>query len=1102
MDRLLTHERDTLARAWHGCTATREQPLKITGLYGASMGLAVAALAPADRSVVVVTADYRAADALRVDLGVFSSREPLLLRSWPRTEGRSPDADVVVSRARVLHTLHRRPEEDTPPALVVAPLAALVQPVPSANVFRAGLLQLTVGDDVVLQVLQEHLATAGFARVGAVSSPGEFASRGGILDVWPWERTDPLRIEFFGDEIESIRSLDAATQRSGDAVQTTTWCVLPPEQVRHPVGSSRASLPDHLGARDAVLMIEPEAIVGAATSYRSSEGLGADARVSELESKLAERPVTMLTQLPDHSGEVCAADIGTLDTIVGIALRAALRAEDRDADARAIRIVKAFQHVSESSKRLLIYRRAVGEEERLRELLAPLKLERRMTFVAGSISRSFVHRATGTAHIAYDDLADTPMRERLGAASRTAARPIRDFLELEVGGLVVHLHHGIGIFRGLDTIEGPDGTGQFFKVEFAEGTTVYVPVARVDLVQRYVGTGRRPKLSRLGGQEWTRRKKKVSEAVEDLAEELLEAQAARARRRGHAYPADGEWQEEFDAAFPHDDTPDQTAAVQAIKQDLEGMRPMDRLLCGDVGYGKTEVALRAIFKVIASGKQAAVLVPTKVLAQQHARVFQQRLAPYPLDIRVLSGLRTHRENRETIDGLKDGSVDVVIGTHRLLSKDVAFKDLGLVVVDEEQRFGVKHKERLKSYRPDVDLLTLSATPIPRTLHMALLGIRDISNLTTPPLGRHAIDTVVTRERDDVVQAAIRRELDRGGQVFLVNSRIKELPSVGSWLLRLVPELRLTKIHGQMAKKLVEDRLMRFVRGDVDMLLATTIIESGLDIPNANTIIVRDADRYGLADLHQLRGRVGRERRRAHALLLLPRGRSVRGEAQERLRAIEEYSELGAGFRIAMRDLEIRGAGNILGAKQSGHIASVGYELYCKLLADAVAHAKGKGTPKQVLAYLALDVPAGIPLDYVADRREQFHLFRRVSSVTTLEDLAELRQEFDDRFGDVPPDVDRLLLGQRARCELGALGVERIAPGPDDVSGLILHGSVQVMDRLRALLRAGRRLSPTSTFVPLAEPRDDTPPPADEMLRRILKRLRRAGDRQPRQRSRS
>ncbi len=1098
MDRLLTQERDALARAWKERGATLETPLHVAGLYGASMGLAVAALAEVHRTVVVITADYRVSDALRVDLGVFSNREPQLLRAWPRTEGRSPDADVVVSRARVLHSLHAKDHEDRGPALVIAPLAALVQPVPTARVFRAGLLTLSTGQEVAMQVLQEHLATAGFARVGAVSAPGEFASRGGILDVWPWETPDPMRLEFFGDEIESIRHLDASSQRSGETVEQTIWSVLPPEQLRHPVGQARASLLDHFTDHGMTLMVEPDAIVGAATSYRTSEGLGAEARISELERKLAERPVTMLAQTPDLAENVCAVDIGTVDTLRGIALRAALRAEDRDADARAIRIVRAFGEVADACDRLVIYRRAVGEEERLRELLAPLGLEQRMTFVAGAISRSFVHRATSTAHIAYDDLADIALRERLGAAPQTPARPIRDFLELEVGGLVVHLHHGIGIFRGLDTIEGPDGTGQYFKVEFAEGTTVYVPVARVDLVQRYVGTGRRPKLSKLGGQEWTRRKKKVTEAVEDLADDLLETQAARACRRGHAYPPDGEWQEEFDAAFPHDDTPDQTVAIQAIKQDLQGERPMDRLLCGDVGYGKTEVALRAIFKVIASGKQAAVLVPTKVLAQQHARVFQQRLAPYPLTIRVLSGLRTHRENRETVAGLIDGSVDVVIGTHRLLSKDVAFKNLGLVVVDEEQRFGVKHKERIKSFRPDVDLLTLSATPIPRTLHMALLGIRDISNLTTPPLGRHAIDTVVTRESDEVVQAAIQRELDRGGQIFLVNSRIKELPSVGSWLLRLVPELRLTNIHGQMDKKLVEDRLMRFVRGDVDLLLATTIIESGLDIPNANTIIVRDADRYGLAELHQLRGRVGRERRRAHALLLLPRGRTVRGEAQERLRAIEEYSELGAGFRIAMRDLEIRGAGNILGAKQSGHIASVGYELYCKLLADAVANAKGKGDRTPSLAYLAVDVPAGIPLDYVADRREQFHLFRRISTVAALDDLQELRREFEDRFGKLPDDVERLLVGQRARCEFGALGVERIAPGPDDVSGLILHGAVHVMDRMRGIFRAARRLSPTSTFIPLDEPRDSGLPPADQLLRRLVTRLNRARDRTSRQ----
>jgi transcription-repair coupling factor (superfamily II helicase) len=558
----------------------------------------------------------------------------------------------------------------------------------------------------------------------------------------------------------------------------------------------------------------------------------------------------------------------------------------------------------------------------------------------------------------------------------------------------------------------------------------------------------------------------VEAAVEELAEELLSTQASRHRRHVAPCPPDGPWQAEFERAFPHALTPDQESAVRAVKGDLEGERPMDRLLCGDVGYGKTEVALRAVFKVVAAGRQAAVLVPTKVLAEQHVRTFAQRLAAYPLRVRALSSLHGARANRETLAALLAGTVDVVVGTHRLLSKDVRFKNLGLVVVDEEQRFGVKHKERLKSMRAEVDVLALSATPIPRTLHMALLGIKDISNLTTPPLGRHPIETKVVRESEEAVEAALRRELERGGQAFLVTSRIADLPSVGTQLLERIPDLRLTAIHGRMDKDQVEGRMLRFVRGDVDLLLATTIVESGLDIPNANTIVIRDADRYGLAELHQLRGRVGREHRQAYALLLLPERRTVNPEATERLKAIEEYSELGAGFRIAMRDLEIRGAGNLLGQQQSGHIADVGYEMYCRLLADAVRRARGMGPPPPTPAYLAIELPAGVPDEWVADAREKFRLLRRVASTETPEDFAALVTELRERFGAPPPAAERLLLAQRVRILAGRAGFVRITGA--EVPGVVLTETLGAhgIERLAAHGRDVRRLSDEKVFVPL------------------------------------
>ncbi len=1061
--------------------------VRVGGLYGAASGFLLASLIARGTSLLVVTPDAKAANALRLDLDTLSGRSALPFPAWPRVEADAPpDVDVLMARTAVLVALREARRGDGGPVCVVASLDALLQAVPSPDVLDAAALRLAKGDERSHPALLEHLAGAGYGRVGAVESPGEFAARGGLLDVWPWGAGRPVRLDFFGDEIESIRDLDPATQRSGDERDDVEVLTLQPERFRDPhVEEGAAFLTGHLPAASRAALVERAALIGVATSLRGGDA-NARSRVAKLESALAGAAPFEISALPLGDEGDLDVDVGSVDALRGIALRAA--GEDSSPADRAVRIAHAFTGLTSRADRVVVYRRAKGEEERLDELFEEHAPDLDVTYRSGSLTRSFLWSPSRTAHVAYDDLADLPQHERKRDVAVTRSRPIENFLELEEGGLVVHLHHGIGIFRGLDEIEGPDGLGEFLKIEFAEGTVVYVPVARIDMVQRYVGSGRTPRLSKVGGVEWTNRKKRVSKAVAQLAEDLLETQAARQIRMGPPLPEDSDWQREFEEAFPHQDTPDQTAACKAIKRDLESDHPMDRLLCGDVGYGKTEVALRAIFKVITSGKQAAVLVPTKILAEQHARVFAQRLAPYPLRVRVLSGLKTAGENRETVEGLKDGTIDLCVGTHRLLSKDVGFKNLGLLIVDEEQRFGVKHKERLKSLRAEVDILSLSATPIPRTLHMALLGIRDISNLTTPPLGRHPIDTAVAREEDGVVREAIERELARGGQMFMVTSRIREIPVIAAWLARLVPEIRVTYIHGRMEKHTVERRMLRFVRGEVDLLLATTIIESGLDIPNANTIIIRDADRYGLAELHQLRGRVGRERRRAHALILLPRDRTVRSEANERLRAIEEYSELGAGFRIAMRDLEIRGAGNLLGPQQSGHIASVGYDLYCKLLADAVRKAQGDGDvePAQ-LAYLGIDLPGAVPDDYVGDTREKFRLFRRVAATETRADLDDLELELLDRFGPVPAPLGRLLLAQRARIVAGGWGIARLGPAPADTPGVELFAPAPVIAVIEASGIALRRLDTGSAFFPAPEATGVEAP-----LRQLIEALEKAG----------
>ncbi len=1076
----------------------REWSALLGGLHGAAAGCALAAVARAGTPLLVVTGDPKSADALRLDLATYLEGAALPFPVWPREErGGPPDAEVLLERARVLEALRGlRNAESHEPVVVVSTLAALSQPVPSARVLEASLLRLAVGDDArPLPVLLEHLAGAGYTRVGAVEAPGEFASRGGLLDLWPWGAERPARLDFFGDEIETIRVLDPGTQRSRTERNAMHAFALPPERFRDPhAGEGATFLTDHLTDGARLVLVERESLVGAATALRTGGEPGARTRVARLEKAFEACDTIVLSALELGGG---ALDIGTgsVGALRGIALREAVRGDEKPKD-RAARIADAFRELAPRAQRVVLYRRADGEEERMRELFDEHDPGLTVEYRRGSLSRSFFLKETQTAHVAYDDLADLPLRERRGTRRAPRGRPIQDFLELKEGGPIVHLHHGIGLYRGLVQLESDEGMGEFLKVEFAEGTVVYVPVARIDLVQRYVGTGRPPRLSKVGGQDWTNRKKKVSEAVAQLAEDLLATQAAREHRTGPGLPADSEWQHEFEAAFPHPDTPDQAAAVRAIKDDLEGDVPMDRLLCGDVGYGKTEVALRALFKVITSGRQAAVLVPTKVLAEQHVRVFTQRLAPYPVTVRALSGLHGTKANRRTIEGLGDGRVDLVVGTHRLLSKDVEFKNLGLIVIDEEQRFGVQHKERLKSLKSGIDVLALSATPIPRTLHMALLGIRDISNLSTPPMGRHPIETQVAREDDDVVRDAIRRELARGGQVFMVSSRIRDLPMVAAHLKQLVPELRVTIIHGRMEKELVEGRMLRFVRGEIDLMLATTIIESGLDIPNANTIILRDADRYGLSELHQLRGRVGRERRRAHALVLLPKGRPLRDEAAERLRAIEEYSELGAGFRIAMRDLEIRGAGNLLGPQQSGHIAAVGYDLYCRLLADAVSGARGDAkSVAQPPAYLAIDLPAGVPDEYVGDRREKFRIFRRVAAAATMTDLLDLRSELIDRFGKPPKPLDRLLLSQEVRILAGHHGITRLGPAPADQPGVVVHAPRPILDALGKGGLVLRHLGPGSAFHPTPKAKNE-----ERALRSFLAAFGKATRRRNRKRS--
>ena len=648
--------------------------------------------------------------------------------------------------------------------------------------------------------------------------------------------------------------------------------------------------------------------------------------------------------------------------------------------------------------------------------------------------------------------------------SRARGKPISSLMQLDPGDLVVHLSHGIGLYRGLKHIEKHGQHLEHLTIEFDGGTKIYVPASRIGLVQRYVGgTKTTPRLAKIGGQSWSRQKKAAESAVTDMAVELLEMQAERTARRGLVFDPDNAWQRQFDASFPYVETPDQVKAIAVSKEDMESGSPMDRLICGDVGFGKTEVAMRAAFKAVVSGYQVAVLVPTTVLAEQHYNNFKNRMAEFPVEIRKLSRFCTAAEQRETVKDIRKGDVDIVVGTHRIASKDVAFNRLGLVVVDEEQRFGVAVKERLKTLHSNVDVMTLSATPIPRTLHMALVGVRDISNLETPPAERRAVETKVVRWDENLIRRAAIRELNRGGQMFFVHNRIGDMHAVADRLKRIVPELRVGIGHGQMGEGELEKVMVDFIEHRFDLLLATTIVESGLDIPNANTIFIDDADHYGLSDLHQLRGRVGRYKHQAYCYLMVAQHKHLSPEATKRLRAIEEFSQMGSGFAISMRDLEIRGAGNLLGSQQSGHIAAVGYEMYCQLLEDAVRQVQNLAPKLSADVDIDLPVEAYLPEDYAPDLRHKIDLYRRMAKIDDAGQIQEIREELRDRFGPLPAATSRMLELAELRLDAAAWQISAIT---SDARFIILHYSnrrqmerlvqtssiaIRIVDRTRAYI---------------------------------------------------
>jgi len=990
--------------------------VRIGAVRGSSLGLILSALRrDADPPAILIVPTIGEEEDLVDALDAFGFPRVLSFPPWDLAADAIGEIEAETCRERI--EVLRALAGGARGLAVVAPVQSLLQPVPPPAALRAASLRLARGVAIEPGALARRLVDAGFRRLPLVERRGDFAARGGILDIFPYDGAFPVRIEFLGDAIDGLREFNPVSQRSVRGLDGRDIVLLPRDAIFRPGYDPVATaLPAYLPLDGRVVWCEPADIRRRAEKQLAEFSRPAGKEVAAPESLYAHLrrfPTIEVTQLPVTDGpDAARAGMGPVDHVRGDL--------DRVSEAIRLRIEAGGMAVS--------FWETDAEGKRFAELLADRRVASdRVRQATGRIRRGF-DLAGRALVLAGGEILDRQTIRRAGRPSGEAAF-LDGFLQIEEGDLVVHVAHGIGRFRGIRRMVKGGRLQEFLTIEYRGGVHLHVPVSRADLVQKYIGSGdRAPTIDRLGGTSWRKRKEAVEEAVMDLAVDLLEIQARRLARPGIAFPADDEWQRTFEASFPFDDTPDQAAITAAVKADMQVSRPMDRLICGDVGYGKTEIAMRAAFKCVMAGKQVAVLVPTTVLADQHARTFRERMAEFPVRIESLSRFRTPAEQRRVIEGVWSGEVDILIGTHRILSDDVAFRDLGLVVTDEEQRFGVAHKEKLKRMRETVDVLTLTATPIPRTLHMALLGIRDISALATAPEGRSSIRTEVTTFEDGKIREIILRELARDGQVYMVHNRIHDIDAVARRIRMLVPEARVEIGHGQMPEGHLARVMRRFVSRAFDVLVSTTIIESGLDIPNVNTIIIDDADTYGLADLHQLRGRVGRYKHQAYAYLLLPAHREIHPDAEKRLRAIEEFSHLGAGFQIALRDLEIRGAGNILGAEQSGHIATVGYDLYCQLLDKAVRALKGDAAeraPERPEVEIDLDLEAYLPDEYVPHGTGRIDLYRRIARTGGEEILDGIARELEDRFGPLPAPAAMLLDLQRLRIRLASLGIEKL-----------------------------------------------------------------------------
>ena len=1008
----------------------------------------------------------------------------------------APAPGVVREELRALGSLI-----DSTANVLVVPARALFQRLPRPEDFRARIVQLQEGDELDLRELLEHLVENGFTRADLVGEAGEFAFRGGILDLYPPNTGSAVRIELFGDTIDSLRWLDVETQRSEDEAGSVT--VYPMTQfpitkavrqqlakrisldfmdphfkrdvaakidalqdsasfpgIEHylPVAGESITFADYIRDWDLIL-IEPDQITTTIAKYESL--LRNEYEAAAEKARAVYPPEKLVAPGPDVLAFLGGARLSFSDVHIahtrGASAPAELRLNTHPTERYNNRLSEFPADIEKSETEQLFFYATKGGREKIERLLKEFSVPfsetaigQDLTITAGNLANGFTFDELGLTVYSEWDLFEPPTSTRVGGRKRKAEAFMSDLRDLKAGDYIVHVDHGVGRFRGLQRIPFGATEREVMEIEYSSGGKLLMPMENLNLIQRYTaGEDAQPKLDKLGGTSWARTKASVRKAMRDMTDELLKLYATRQMVHGHAFAKDSPWQFDFEDAFEFDETEDQQSAIEDVKSDMESRKPMDRLLCGDVGYGKTEVAMRAAFKSVMDGKQVAVLAPTTVLAFQHYRTMLRRFASFPVTVELLTRYYSAKELKEVLRKVEHGDVDIVVGTHRLLSKDVAWKDLGLVIIDEEQRFGVAQKERLKSMKKSVDVLAMSATPIPRTLHMSLTGIRDISIIETPPKDRLAIQTAVVPFNDDFIHEAIEFEVNRGGQVFFVHNRVESIYQMKEYLERLVPGLRVIVGHGQMDERELEKAMLAFINREYDLLLATTIIENGIDIPACNTILINHAERFGLSQLYQLRGRVGRSDRLAFCYLLVPSDRVLTGDARKRLAAIQEFSDLGAGFRIAARDLEIRGAGNILGGEQSGQIAAVGFEMYTKLLDEAIREMKGEKIEEEIETSMNLGVDIYIPQEYIAEENLRMTFYKKIASASSEQRLTDIRNEMRDRFGALPKNVEDLLrfvqvkwfakqMGVISIVRDGARGVLKLSPHAKVDPNRLLH----------------------------------------------------------------